>query len=260
MPRIRTTIAAALTAGAASAASAELLQIEFTAAVTTPVVPIVIDGVPGTAALAVTGVVAWETDQIPFGDNGVGFRRWSNASFQASCGGSVILENGEIIPVSFVINNTSPGSTSNALNTTHFMGQMASDATWAGYGGEFASTDQSNGSISMRTSMLDALPSAASPLPTDPADYQQGADFWQVTVAFDIERPGGGSDTVHISTSVFGVITHNLISITPAVATGLPPHAELPAGPQGSADINGDGIVDAADLGILLGEFGTTPN
>lgn len=258
MHRITTTvIAAAAATCTAAAANAELLQIEFSAGVTQPVTPIVIDGVPGTAALAVTGVVTWDTDQTPFSDNGLGYRRWSNASFQAVCGGSILLDNGEIIPVSFVINNTTAGSFSNALVTNHFMGQMASDATWASYGGEFASCDQYNGSISIRTAMLDALPSAVSPLPTDPADYQLGADFWQVTVAFDIERPGGGTDTVHISTSAFGVITHDMITITPSVAGELPPQAAFPAD---SADINGDGLVDTADLGVLLGQFGTTPS
>jgi len=257
MPNAKPAIAVAAAASMAATTSAELLQIEFSAGVTQPVTPIVIDGVPGTAALAVTGVVTWDTDQTPFADNGIGFRRWSNASFQAACGGSIVLENGEVIPVSFVMNNTASGSTSNALNTNHFMGQMASDATWAGYGGEFASCDQFNGSISIRTAMLDALPSAASPLPTDPADYQLGADFWQVSVAFDIERPGGGADTVHVSTSAFGVITHDMITITPSIASDLPPQAGLPAD---SADINSDGIVDTADLGILIGQFGATPS
>lgn len=246
---------ACIAAATPAATNAELMQLRFTAGLNKPVNPIVIDGVPGEASISIAGVVTWDSDEPAFSDNGAGFRRWSIASFQAKGGGSIILENGEIIPVSLVISNTASDSFSNAILTSHYPSVMASDATWSSTGTAYTSCAESAASFSFRNSALTSMPLATSPLPDTAEGYAEGVTYWQCSMYFDVERPGGGSDQVFISANVFDIIAPGPVTMSIENAAGLPPVAQLPAP---TPDLNNDGIIDTADLGILLGGFGTT--
>ncbi|MCB9838414.1 MAG: hypothetical protein H6813_03665 [Phycisphaeraceae bacterium] len=241
----------------ASAANAEPMQLRFTAGLNQPVTPVVINGVPGEAVISVAAVVAWDSDEVPFIDNGSGLRRWGTSSFQAHASGSIILEDGAIIPIDFVFANTANNSITNSITTNYIASESATDMTFNSSGGTFAGCALSNAAVSLRTTALTSMPGAGSPLPDTPQGYQQGVTYWQCVLYFDIDSPGGGTDTVHISANVFDIVAPGPIKMTLQNNPALPPIADLPAA---TADINTDGIVDTADLGILLGQFGSTPD
>ena len=104
-----------------------------------------------------------------------------------------------------------------------------------------------------------ALPTAFD-VPVDPAvtpDSILGAEWGDLVAAY-----GGGAGGTRIDLAAAGLAAARFVRISVAADAAYVPEVDAvvavrPAPP--SPDLNGDGAVDGADLGILLGEWGACP-